>query len=212
MWHAHAGIQRADGLYGPLIVREYERKNPLANLYDFDLPEHVVTIIDWFNKSSLNKIVSNYKGADSRANSFLINGKARGEVLLNEEKAETPREVFHVEQGEKYRFRLIYPGITMCPIEVSIDNHNLTIIASDGRLLQPYEVTSLVMYPGERYDFILNANQIINSYWLKVKGLSDCSVHKLFELAILKYRGDAISNSPIIDFDYHNITRDGLVS
>jgi len=212
MWHAHSGIQRSDGVFGPLIVREYEKKNPLAKLYDFDLPEHVVTTIDWFNTSSLNKIVSNYAGVDSSANSILINGKGRGQLNLNEKMSETPREIFHVENGKKYRFRFIYPGITMCPIEISIDNHNLTVIASDGRLLEPYEVTSFVIYPGERFDFILNANQLNSSYWFKAKGLSDCSVHKNMEFAIVKYQSDTSTDTPLIDFDYYNITRSGLVN
>ena len=99
----------------------------------------------------------------------------------------------------------------MCPIEISIDKHNFTIIASDGRFLEPCEVTSLVMYPGERFDFILNANQPISSYWFKFKGLADCSVHKVYEIALLEYRGVDFSYKPIIDFDYHNVTREGLV-
>lgn len=34
--------------------------------------------------------------------------------------------------------------------------------------------TSLVTYAGERYDFILEANNQIDNYWIKYRGLMDC--------------------------------------
>ena len=49
-----------------------------------------------------------------------------------------------MELGKKYRFRLISNAILNCPMKFSIDNHNLTIIASDGRPLEPYEVVERI--------------------------------------------------------------------
>lgn len=34
--------------------------------------------------------------------------------------------------------------------------------------------TSLVTYAGERYDFILEANNEIDNYWIRYRGLMDC--------------------------------------
>lgn len=34
--------------------------------------------------------------------------------------------------------------------------------------------TSLVTYAGERYDFILEANNEIDNYWIRFRGLMDC--------------------------------------
>lgn len=42
-------------------------------------------------------------------------------------------------QGLKYRFRIINSGFLNCPIELSVDNHTLLVIASDGADLQPVE-------------------------------------------------------------------------
>ena len=50
----------------------------------------------------------------------------------------------------RYRFRVISPGFTTCPISVSIDNHTLTMIASDGSPFRPVGVQSFVLEPGER--------------------------------------------------------------
>ena len=46
---------------------------------------------------------------------------------------ETPRSVFAVKQGLRFRFRIVNAGILYCPIEVSIDNHLLAVIAVDGK-------------------------------------------------------------------------------
>ena len=39
----------------------------------------------------------------------------------------------------------------MCPIQVSVDDHLLTIIASDVGAVEPITVKSFVLGPGERY-------------------------------------------------------------
>jgi L-ascorbate oxidase len=35
-------------------------------------------------------------------------------------------------------------------------------------------VSSLVSYAGERFDFVVNANQEVGNYWLRIRGLMDC--------------------------------------
>ena len=51
----------------------------------------------------------------------------------------------------RYRFRVVSPGFTLCPIVVSVDKHNLTMIASDGAPFKPKQVGSFIVHPGERY-------------------------------------------------------------
>lgn len=50
----------------------------------------------------------------------------------------------------------------------------MTIIASDGADIQPFNVTSLVLNGGERYDFVLEANRNMSNYWIQVQGIADC--------------------------------------
>ena len=52
----------------------------------------------------------------------------------------------------------------------------MTIIASDGSPLEPFETEILVIYGGERFDIVLNANQNSSNYWIRVKGLADCGM------------------------------------
>ena len=49
---------------------------------------------------------------------------------------------------------MINAGILYCPIEFSVDNHNLTVIATDGNNIEPYEVQSLIIMAGI-YQFFL---------------------------------------------------------
>lgn len=222
LWHAHAGIQRADGIFGPLIVRQYDDDNIHLDKYDFDLVEHIITMNDWINETSIAKFSGHHHNDfDNKPHSLLINGKGvinKASFTEQYSYIETPRALFTVKPGFRYRFRLINAGFLYCPLEFSIDDHNLTIIASDGRSLEPYEVVSLIIYAGERYDFILNANQTIKNYWIRVKGYADCSVFKVFETAILNYYDSSNNNSNYDSLpsdpnllNYETLTRPGLV-
>ena len=75
------------------------------------------------------------------------------------QKAKTPFAVFSVAPGKRYRFRMISNAILNCPFQISIDNHTLVIIASDGGALEAYAATSFVIYGGERFDFVVHAKQ-----------------------------------------------------
>lgn len=45
------------------------------------------------------------------------------------------------------------------------------------------------MTPGERYDFIINANQPVTSYWIRISGLMDWNSARVFQTAVLRYIG-----------------------
>lgn len=70
--------------------------------------------------------------------------------------------MFHVEEGQRYRFRFVNSMALACPAELEIENHSMLVIASDSYDLQPVSVDQLVSTSGERYDFVLNANQSHN--------------------------------------------------
>lgn len=107
-------------------------------------------------------------------------------------------------QNFRYRFRLINAEFLNCPIEVSVDNHTLYVVSSDGRDIEPTQGTisplrstissqnhlskvsffythyitiaaeSLVSYAGERFDFIIEMDQPVDNYWMRFRGLMDC--------------------------------------
>ncbi|XP_059618869.1 uncharacterized protein LOC132263226 [Phlebotomus argentipes] len=116
--------------------------------------------------------------------------------FLNETK-QIPLQIYYVNKDNRYRFRMVNAEFLNCPMELSIDNHTMLVIASDGSEIEPVEVDSLVSYAGERFDFVVHAKEKPGNYWIRVKGLMDCddrftSAH---QAALLRYYG-AIKEEP----------------
>ena len=68
--------------------------------------------------------------------------------LHTPESAFTPVEIFNVEFGKSYRFRMI-SAAPRCYFKVSVENHNLLVIATDGAPLEPVSVQSIMIFPGK---------------------------------------------------------------
>ncbi|KAK6962817.1 laccase-15-like isoform X1 [Biomphalaria glabrata] len=178
-WHAHSGLQRADGLYGHLVIRQAPSKEVHHDLYDFDLPEHVLVVNDWWHRDSPSSFAQHHhSNGDNKPSSVLINGKGAFTTYyhsLTDRNVTTPREMFNVTLGKRYRFRVASNGILNCPLQVSVDNHSLEIIASDGQPVEPLTVDAFNIFAGERYDFILTANQTAGNYLMRFRGMLDCA-------------------------------------
>ena len=195
-WHSHAGMQRSDGVFGALVVRQSAQRERHEALYDLDLPEHVVLLHDWLDQVTMVKFnAHHHDNGSNKPESVLINGKGQRALFSDAEtnrSAYTARELFEVTQGTRYRFRVVSNAITNCALKISLDGHNLTIIASDGAPLMPVETDAFIIYGGERYDFVLNANATVGNYWMRVKGLADCRYVQ--ELAIVRYSGAPVGD------------------
>lgn len=95
------------------------------------------------------------------ANSTLINGRGRytGGPM-------TPLSVINVEQGKRYRFRII--GASCDPwFNFTIDGHAMTVIETDGVATEPLVVDSLPVFAGQRYSVVVTANQTMGNYWIR---------------------------------------------
>ena len=124
----------------------------------------------------------------------------------------TPHAVFEVTPGYKYRFRIISNGVNNCPLQISVDNHTILAIASDGAPFRPLEVDSINLFAGERYDVIIHANQPSDNYWIRARGLADCGsdYKSVSQTAILRYK-DAGDTLPEACEDYKYAIREGKV-
>lgn len=284
-WHSHVGVQRADGAFGALIIREPQILLPpqIRNAFDYDLIDHVMLLQDWDPRPGTSMFTAFHHSVDNnKPSNILINGKGRyfeltdtverpiettarptttstaaatatallpthpaatttttnpaptttnpattpsndvsnntispteavdsashpktatNEISDNRDKRATsdtlpsssimPYALFQVQNGSRYRFRTINSGFLNCPLVISIDNHTLLVIASDGHYIEPVVVDSLVSYAGERFDFVVTADQPVANYWIRVKGLIDCDERnkKAHQAAILRYEG-----------------------
>lgn len=56
---------------------------------------------------------------------------------------------------------------------------------------------------GERYDFVINADRPVGAYWIQLRGLGECGIKRVQQLAILRYAKGPYqpsSNPPTYDF------------
>jgi iron transport multicopper oxidase len=203
-YHSHFLNQYCDGLRGALVI--YDPDDPHATLYDFDDESTVITLADWYH----------YLSTDAPAipapNSTLINGKGRYSGGPASDLA-----VISVTQGKRYRFRLV--SISCDPnFTFSIDNHTMTVIEADGQSTEPLVVDSIQIFAGQRYSFVLNANQPVDNYWTRALP-ENKDFSNFTNLAILRYDGAddenptpdpttniPTSSSPLVENNLHPLT------
>ena len=194
-WHSHAGRERSNGLYGAFVVKPREQ--------DEAIEEYVFTIQDWNHSEDADlagmkdlfydghKVWTPFKTYDGqdwgnyRIHSALLNGRGR---FRHQEKGtviDSPVETFNVTSGKRYRFRVINAA-TFYAFRVSIDDHEITIVASDGSDIQPVVCESFAIFPGERYDFIITADRLPKSYWIRAQAMLD-SDYVITAEAVLQY-------------------------
>jgi L-ascorbate oxidase len=130
-----------------LVVRE--ANDPNSKYYDVDSKDHVIVLNDWLNTPIAQKFNAFlHDEGDEAIDAILINGRGGDKNEDNNEDEHLPRAEFVVEKGKRYRFRMINAGILFCPLQVSIEHHNLTIIATDGNPIEPIEVVSFFILAG----------------------------------------------------------------
>jgi len=177
-YHSHLSTQYCDGLRGPLVI--YDPDDPHACLYDVDDESTVIVVSDWYHTPALSA------GKFPTANAALINGAGR----YSGGPATTLTSIT-VEKGTRYRFRLVS---TSCDpnYTFSIDGHNLTIIEVDGVNTEPLVVDQIQIFAGQRYSFILEANQVADNYWIRSNpNLGTIGFDGGLNSAILRYRGSS---------------------
>ncbi|XP_046415745.1 oxidoreductase ptaE-like [Neodiprion fabricii] len=195
MWHSHTGLHRPNGQYGALVAREPRSEEPWSeDLYDHDLPEHTIVLSDWMHDTS----EMYFPGLPSRKpgtapTTILINGLGwylYGDGSDDSINASLPVSTFHVQENSRYRFRVINANSQVCSYVFQIQDHNMTLIATDGQPIEPVVVDALVTYAGERYDFVIetkNASSEGSAFWIHVRGLGLCATNYMDQYAVLSY-------------------------
>lgn len=91
------GSQRADGLFGALIVRDPPKSNHHLKLYDYD--EHTMMVNDWMHLESDVGFVRDFHYRSNIApNAMIVNGRGRFQPFVDQNGSVfyTPFEVFTV--------------------------------------------------------------------------------------------------------------------
>ena len=148
-WHSHEGLQKMDGLYGSVIIRQAPSKDPNSILYDYDLTSHVMILSDWMHEGAVERFPGRLAvntGQDPE--SVLINGKGQFRDANTGFMTNTPLEVFTITPGKRYRFRMINAFSSVCPAQLTFQGHKLTVIATDGEHVQPVKVDTIISFSG----------------------------------------------------------------
>ncbi|KAG2064961.1 laccase [Suillus decipiens] len=177
-YHSHYSVQYCDGLRGAVVI--YDPEDPLAYMYDIDDASTVITLSDWYHAEAtvLQYVIGNV------ADATLINGLGRYVGGPASDLA-----VISVEQGKRYRFRLV--GMTCdSNFQFSIDGHNMTVIEADGQLTEPLVVDQLQILAGQRYSVVVTADQPVDNYWVRsLPDTANASFVGGTNSAILRYKG-----------------------
>ncbi|KAJ7734089.1 laccase [Mycena metata] len=180
-YHSHLSTQYCDGLRGAIVV--YDPNDPQKHLYDVDDETTVITLADWYHAPA------HTLGVIPTLISTLINGLGRYAGGPT-----SALSVITVTSGLRYRFRLV--SISCDPNFIfTIDGHEFTIIEVDGVNHAPLVVDSIQIYAGQRYSFVLTANQPIGNYWIRtVANGGTAGFDNGINSAILRYLG-----APLVD-------------
>ncbi|KAK1222164.1 hypothetical protein PQX77_014984, partial [Marasmius sp. AFHP31] len=180
-YHSHHRAQYCDGLRGAMVV--YDPEDPYKKLYDVDDENTIITLSDWYHKTSTVLIQT---PGGKVADSTLINGLGRWSGQPNGQLA-----IVNVEKDKRYRMRLV--SLSCDPFYTfAIEGHNMTIIESDGQPTEPLAVDSLVIYAAQRYSFVLHANQPVGNYWIRANPNPESGIPGFdggINSAILRYKG-----------------------
>eukprot|EP01025_Chloroclados_australasicus_P066245 TRINITY_DN908_c0_g1_i1.p1 TRINITY_DN908_c0_g1~~TRINITY_DN908_c0_g1_i1.p1 ORF type:complete len:614 (-),score=61.40 TRINITY_DN908_c0_g1_i1:403-2205(-) len=179
-YHGHQGMLRIEGLQGPFIIED--PPNLKARLgYD---EEFTMMIMDLYHEEVEFQLLDLLQpfGAEvppgfiwvGNPDTFIINGKgywnATGQDVSETEfdQSLAQLETYTVKPNQKYMFRII-SGTSLSYTSVWIQDHNMTVVRVDGKLVKPFEVASVEVNSGERYDVIVEANQPIGYYWIQME-------------------------------------------
>ncbi|XP_015111395.1 laccase-4 [Diachasma alloeum] len=184
LWHSHSASDIANGIFGSLIVRQADVREPHRNLYDVDDPSHVILISQWHHSIQSDYGINDY-GAAKKSALLLINGKGR-----QPHDSKMPLSVFNVIPGKRHRFRIAHAGGTgICPVTFYIHQHSMLLIALDGHPIQPMTIDKITLANGERADFILETTGGKNDrYNITVQTVKSCRRSSISGSAILKYQ------------------------
>ncbi|KAL4218091.1 hypothetical protein ACF0H5_022827 [Mactra antiquata] len=198
-YHSHLGMQMNMGLAAPLIVKEASSDSMEKT------EEHIIVIQDYHNSNTGDEFemsgrlgsflpdgtrvpfspsIDGYLTSYADITSTLINGRGRVYDDNGIATTHTPFPVFKVTSGSKLRFRVIVTSFVL-QYRLSIDNHKFQVVAMDGNDIEPVTTDYVMLHSGERADLILEANQTIGNYWIRVETLKTSGGQPAF--AILRY-------------------------
>ncbi|KAI8536192.1 hypothetical protein RHMOL_Rhmol10G0236900 [Rhododendron molle] len=173
LYHAHYGLQRANGLIGMIQV---SLPPGVSEPYTYNSEKSII-LTDWYHKSTFEQatgLLSIPFGWVGEPQSLLIQGKGSFNCstpgieagLCNATNPECSPYVMTVVPGKTYKLR-IGSLTSLEALSFEIEGHNMTVVEADGSNVEPFVVKNLFIYSGETYSVLIKADQApTRNYWI----------------------------------------------
>ncbi|CAK9174190.1 unnamed protein product [Ilex paraguariensis] len=191
-WHAHSDWSRAT-VHGAIIIYP---KN--GTTYPFPKPhaEALIILGEWW-KSDIQEVLEEFMengGDPNNSDAYLINGQL-GDLYP----CSIP-DTFKltVEYGKTYLLRMINTVMNSI-LFFSVANHQITVIGTDGSYTKPLKTNYIAISPGQTIDFLLEANQKPNHYYMAARAFNSAPAvpfDNTTTTAIIQYKGNYKPSSP----------------
>ncbi|RSL53002.1 hypothetical protein CEP54_010649 [Fusarium duplospermum] len=158
-WHSHSEVQRADGLWGGLVVHSPQEASPPQE-------DYLVMVSDWFHRDQ-TEVLAWYADASSRGNepvpdSLLLNGRGRFNcsmavparpVVCSQNTADDLATLLGPSRDKATRLRFVNTG-SVAGFSVQIDGAKMQPTRVDGGFGVRAETSDSIgiIYPGERVE------------------------------------------------------------
>ncbi|KAJ4154434.1 hypothetical protein NW765_015192 [Fusarium oxysporum] len=158
-WHSHSDVQRADGLWGGLIVHSPDE-------IDLQREEYLLMVGDWFHQNQ-TEVLRWYADASSRGNepvpdSLLVNGQGRFNcsmavparpVACSQVQFSDLKPLMMSRSQKKARLRVVNTG-SVAGLSLRAGGAIIQPVRVDGGFAVKAEATETVgnLYPGDRVD------------------------------------------------------------
>ncbi|KAL8766424.1 MAG: hypothetical protein Q9209_006800 [Squamulea sp. 1 TL-2023] len=169
-YHAHYSSQYAEGLWGPMVIH-----GPPSATYDVDLGP--ITLNDYFHRSYFDILLdvmgTNPSKFRPASDNNLINGKMNFDCSTANGTAKCTNDAgvskFQFTSGKTHLLRLVNTGGQGIQ-KFSIDNHIMTVIATDSVPVKPYDINVVTLAVAQRTDVIVKGTgKPTDVYWMRSK-------------------------------------------
>ncbi|EAL19726.1 hypothetical protein CNBG3540 [Cryptococcus deneoformans B-3501A] len=198
-WHSHYSNSMADGIWGPLIVHSANESLQRGRDYDED---RIVFITDWMHDNSeviVAALISpeGYRGSTvpPQGDAILINGRGQTNCTATGSSScfYPPPPEIQVPVDRRVRLRMISAS-SHAMYRVSIDNHSMEIVETDGTAVYGPTIHEMSISSGERYSAIINTTEGKegDAFWLRTSVALACMSQGSTQvgLAVLRYTGN----------------------
>lgn len=189
-WHAHTAVQLADGLYGPIVVRDAAAGGGGGELVPAAAAERILFLGENYH-SLAAELAAAYlspstpwapdeAGVEPLADNLLLNGQNTYDCGVASTTFTTPRPQQKnkpactggrayettIRPGATVRLRLINHS-SYFSYWFSIDGHELSIVEMDGVEVEPIPARGVHVNIGQRYSVMVTADQAVGEYVIR---------------------------------------------